>query len=133
MYQERYTMYNYGNLAPKREIPQKKITVSKPHTNTKQAEKDRSLLRRRLTLLSITIMLFAFTMVVRSNTLLLAGNELVKLRQLEAEYTKQNDFLRLEVSRLKSPERINTFAKQALGMTIAKQNIYINKDDNKIN
>ena len=72
-------------------------------------------------------------MVMRSNTLLVTGNDLVKLRQQEAEFIKQNDLLKLEVSKLNSPERINTLAKGALGMTIAKQNIYIDKNAYKQN
>ena len=81
--------------------------------------------------MAITFGVFAFTMVVRSGNLAMLGIELVNLRQQEADLIARNDLLKLEVSKLNSPERINKIAINSLGMTIAKHNLYITKENNK--
>lgn len=89
-------------------------------------------LRRRLLLIVATFVVFAFVMVVRSNALIQNGIMLVNLRKSEASYIKGNDLLKLEVSKLNSPQRINEIAQKKLGMIIAKNNLYIHKvKDNK--
>ncbi len=118
--------YNVGNLAEK--LPQQpQSTPVRKETIKQNSQQGRKLLRRRIIALALTVIAFAFTMVMRSNVLVTSGSHLVGLRQSEAEIIKQNDLLRLDVNKLNSPERINTLAKSMLGMTIAKQNIYINK------
>lgn len=127
----RYNNYNNTNLARKLDTQTTTTPLEQPQVQTKVAEERNVLIGGKALLLVFTVAAFAFTMVARSNTMVVAGNDLVKLRQQEATLIRENDLLRLEVNKLKSPERINTIAKNTLGMTIAKQNIYINKDAKK--
>lgn len=125
--QSNYQSYNNTSLARKVAVPSAP-TVEQPQINTQVTHKTNSLLGQRILILAVTLAVFAFTMVARSTVMVAAGNGLVGLRKQEAELIRENDLLRLEVNKLKSPERINTIAKSVLGMTIAKQNIYINKE-----
>lgn len=122
-----YNNYNDTSLARKIAIPSAP-PLEEPQIKKQAVAQENSLLGQRILLLVITVAIFAFTMVARSHVMLNAGNDLVGLRKQEASLIRQNDLLRLDVNRLKSPERINTIAKNVLGMTIAKQNIYINKE-----
>lgn len=122
-----YSNYNNTSLARKIAVPSAP-PLEQPQVRKQAAPKESSLLGQRIVIMAVTLAVFAFTMVARSNVMIAEGNALVDLRRQEAELIRQNDLLRLEVNKLKSPERINTIAKDVLGMTIAKQNIYINKE-----
>lgn len=124
---EGYSNYNNTSLARKIAVPSAP-PLEQPQVRKQAAPKESSLLGQRIVIMAVTLAVFAFTMVARSNVMIAEGNALVDLRRQEAELIRQNDLLRLEVNKLKSPERINTIAKDVLGMTIAKQNIYINKE-----
>ena len=124
--QSNYQSYNNTSLARKVAVPSAP-TVEQPQIRTQVTPRTNSLLGQKILILAVTLAVFAFTMVARSTVMVAAGNGLVGLRKQEAELIRENDLLRLEVNKLKSPERINTIAKNVLGMTIAKQNIYINK------
>lgn len=124
---EGYSNYNNTSLARKIAVPSAP-PLEQPQVRKQAAPKESSLLGQRIVIMAVTLAVFAFTMVARSNVMIAEGNALVDLRRQEAELIRQNDLLRLEVNKLKSTERINTIAKDVLGMTIAKQNIYINKE-----
>ena len=125
------TEYNTTNLA--KALPEhsnKGDFLVKDQLQRKQKQ-EATLLAKRIFLVAITFAVFAFTMVARSGNLAMLGIELVNLRQQESDLIARNDLLKLEVSKLNSPERINKIAINSLGMTIAKHNLYITKENNK--
>lgn len=50
---------------------------------------------------------------------------LVKLKNLEAQALDENETLKIDVERLRSPERITSIAEKKLGMQTARSNIYV--------
>lgn len=71
--------------------------------------------------------------VVRSWTIVSAGNELVSLKQQEIQLINKNNELKIEVEELKGPERIRGIAEKQLGMSVARSNIYVKAADVKNN
>jgi cell division protein FtsL len=83
------------------------------------------LFRRRL-LVSLAVLLTVYTLaVVRSETLVRSGNNLINLKNKEAELIMKNNELRIQVEELKGPERITSIAEKKLGMSVARSNIYV--------
>ena len=92
-----------------------------------QAKKVHSykLFRRRL-LVSLAVLLTVYTLaVVRSETLVRSGNNLINLKTKEAELIMKNNELKIQVEELKGPERITSIAEKKLGMSVARSNIYV--------
>jgi cell division protein FtsL len=63
--------------------------------------------------------------VVRSETLVRTGAALINLQQQEAQLIMKNSELKIEVEKLKEPERITQIAEKQLGMSVARSNIYV--------
>ena len=61
------------------------------------------------------------------------GSELVSLRKQESALINKNNELRIEVEQLKGPERIIGLAEQHLGMSVARNNIYVKALEQKNN
>lgn len=74
----------------------------------------------------ITVLLIAAVAVVvtvRSESIVRAGYELVQLKSQALNVQKENELLRLEIAKLKSPQRIQKIATVELGM-VMPQNVY---------
>lgn len=123
-----YSQTNLAHILPEQEFDRDYLAKKNLQ---KQQNREANLIARRAILVGITFAVFAFIMVVRSGNLTMRGIELVNLRQQEATLISKNDLLSLEVSKLNAPERINKIAINVLGMTIAKHNLYITKENNK--
>ena len=61
------------------------------------------------------------------------GSELVSLRKQESALINKNNELKIEVEQLKGPERIIGLAEQHLGMSVARNNIYVKALEQKNN
>lgn len=90
------------------------------------------LLRRRFAVLVLLVMTAYFASVARSESLVRSGDSLVALKQQEAALLLKNSELNIEVGQLKGPERITSIAEKQLGMTVARNNIYVKADHRKV-
>ena len=118
--------YSYDNLArkelPNRFVPPK---VVKKERNYKH-------LRHQIIMLGVVSVLCYFGNVVLSEFYVVKTNSLVNLKQREETLLEQNQALKIEVDRLKSPARITGIASSKLGMSTARSNIYVHADSKKI-
>lgn len=91
-----------------------------------QIKKDpyRCLRARFLTVSFVLICTYMFS-VVRSEAMVEHANQLVSLRKTESALIKKNNELKIEVEQLKGPERIIGMAERRLGMSVARNNIYV--------
>ena len=83
------------------------------------------LFRRRLFVSAVVILAMYAAAVVRSETLVRTGATLINLQQQEAQLIMKNSELKIEVEKLKEPERITQIAEKQLGMSVARSNIYV--------
>ncbi|MCH4158419.1 MAG: cell division protein FtsL [Acidaminococcaceae bacterium] len=83
------------------------------------------LFRRRLFVSVVVILAMYAAAVVRSETLVRTGATLINLQQQEAQLIMKNSELKIEVEKLKEPERITQIAEKQLGMSVARSNIYV--------
>lgn len=67
-----------------------------------------------------------------SESLVRTGDELVALKQQEATLLLKNSEIKIEVEQLKGPERVTSIAEKQLGMTVARNNIYVKADSRKV-
>ncbi len=81
-------------------------------------------------LLGMFMLTYLFT-VIRSETLVQNGNQLLSLKMQETQLINKNNELKIEVERLKGPERIIGIAQKQLGMSVARNNIYVKAVDVK--
>lgn len=72
-----------------------------------------------LILVSIAMLIAAVTTLQRA-AIVQAGYDLVKVKSQVAQMEKENELLRLEIAKLKSPQRIEEIAIKELGMVIPK-------------
>ena len=83
------------------------------------------LFRRRLFVSAVVILAMYAAAVVRSETLVRTGANLINLQQQEAQLIMKNSELKIDVEKLKEPERITQIAEKQLGMSVARSNIYV--------
>lgn len=86
---------------------------------------DYNSLRNHLGILLGLLLAFYLLSVVRSEAYIRNGDNLMELKQQEASLIARNSEIKIEVDRLKSPERIASLAQQKLGMQVARSNIYV--------
>ena len=115
--------YNYGSAAVQEEP---ETTEEEPSEKNKQRET--KILRRQVVFLFLLGVLCYFGNVVLSQQYIVKSNELVQLKKVEAECLDENETLKIDVERLKSPERITSIASKELGMSTARSNIYVRVD-----
>ena len=77
-------------------------------------------LRKKCFALISMIAVLAMLVTLQSASIVKAGYELVQIKAQMAMLERENDQVRLEVARLKSPQRIQTIATKELGMTTPK-------------
>jgi cell division protein FtsL len=120
-----HTAYNYGATAPA-ELPDFQVPERQHNVEKRKAQKTR---------ISVSVIQFALTIgVVLSlcavNTMLARvfvanSNYLIRLKQQEARLLNENETLKIDVGRLKSPDRIADIASKKLGLSTARNNIYV--------
>lgn len=104
---------------PQQERAQKAVTAA-------STRPDNSLKRKCLQL----IFLFAaaaMLVTVQSESIVRSGYDLVELKAQAAKLEKENELLRLDIAKLKSPERIQQIATQQLGMVLPQNTYYAAK------
>lgn len=86
----------------------------RPHTKTS------SRLRSKCIVVISMIAVMAMLVTLQSASIVKAGYELVQIKAHMANVEKENDYIRLEIAKLKSPQRIQLIATQELGMITPK-------------
>lgn len=95
--------------------------------SSKPALQQRAALRAKCLFMAVMIAIAAMFITVRSEAIIRAGYELVQLKAQAAKMERENEALRLEIARLKSPQRIQHIATSRLGMVVP-QNVYCAAD-----
>lgn len=90
-------------------------------------------LRNRFMIFAVAVLATYLLSVVRSEAMVTYGSELVSLRKQETLLINKNNELKIEVEQLKGPERIIGLAEQHLGMSVARNNIYVKALEQKNN
>lgn len=80
---------------------------------------DKQLRVKCLILVSLAMLIAGVTTLQRA-AIVQAGYDLVKVKSQVAQIEKENELLRLEIAKLKSPQRIEEIAIKELGMVIPK-------------
>ena len=117
-----HTAYNYGNTAAQEE-PLLRGTFYEPAKKSRTRSKVASAASKKF-VLSIVIMLI----LVAANTFLAKvvmdqSYNLIQMKKQEAALIDKNVTLRIDVSRLKSPNRIASIASKKLGPSIQREKI----------
>ena len=108
------------------------IEYERPVERVRKVKKvDYKLVRRRAAVLVLLVMVAYFAAVARSESLVRTGDELVALKQ-QATLLLKNSEIKSEVEQLKGPERVTSIAEKQLGMTVARNNIYVKADSRKV-
>ena len=90
-------------------------------------------LRNRFMIFAVAVLATYLLSVVRSEAMVTHGSHLVSLRKQESALINKNNELKIEVEQLKGPERIIGLAEQHLGMSVARNNIYVKALEQKNN
>lgn len=114
--------YEYEEVWAQPGRQEQPVSLPKPRRLRKSNYK---LFRRRLFVaIGVILSMYGVT-VMRSATLVNAGNQLIKLQTQESRLIAKNAELKIEVDQLKGPERITSIAEKLLGMKVARSNIYV--------
>lgn len=81
-------------------------------------------LRAKCLILVAIATLIAVVTTMQRAAIVQAGYDLVKVKSQVAKIDKENALLRLDIAKLKSPQRIEEFATKELGMIIPKNAYY---------
>ena len=81
-------------------------------------------LRAKCLILVMLAAIMAAVTTIQSATIIQAGYDLVKVKSQVAKMEKENELLRLDIAKLKSPQRIEAFATKNLGMVVPKNAYY---------
>jgi len=81
---------------------------------------------RRKQFLQLILLAAALAMLitVHSAYMVRVGYDLVEMKAVAARMEKENEILRLEIAKLKSPQRIQQIATSQLGMVVPKSALY---------
>lgn len=115
---------NYDNYAWEEQYQLPKADEGVKVKRAPVRETNRNLLAQ-ISVIAFVIIATYLCAVVRSGTVMSAGNELVSLKEQEMQLINKNNELRIEVEQLKGPERIISIAESQLGMSVARSNIYV--------
>lgn len=81
-------------------------------------------LRVKCLVLVILVAVMAAVTTMQRATIIQSGYDLVKVKSQVAKIEKENEILRLDIAKLKSPHRIEEFATKNLGMVVPKNAYY---------
>ena len=77
-------------------------------------------LRTKCLIVVLLAAIMAVVTTMQSAAIIQAGYDLVKVKSQVAKLEKENESLRLDIAKLKSPQRIEEFATRNLGMVVPK-------------
>ncbi|WP_276692776.1 cell division protein FtsL [Acidaminococcus massiliensis] len=80
---------------------------------------------RRVAFLVCLVLSLIFVNIALSALYYTRSQALVQLKSEEAKCLDENETLKIDVERLRSPERITSIAEKKLGMQTARSNIYV--------
>ena len=101
------------NRMPQQEQPKLRVIKNRSRLNT--------LLRSRCQLAFIIISILAMLVTVRSGISASRGYALVATQNQAQQLERENERLRIEIAKLKSPQRISQIAEEELGMVVPKK------------
>ena len=104
---------NYGDAANPVKTSPLHLIKSRPKLN--------HLLRSRCQIAFLIISILAMAVVVRSGISASRGYALVATQNQTQQLEQENERLRVEIAKLKSPQRIKEIAEHDLGMTVPKK------------
>jgi cell division protein FtsL len=107
-------------------------TLLSEETERCSLKNPRRCLRTECVISAILIGVLALFVTWGSSSIVKAGYELVQARACLTKLEKQNEMLRMEMARLKSPQRIQDIAVGRLGM-IKPQAVYVASQETKSN
>jgi cell division protein FtsL len=88
-------------------------------------------LRAKCFVTVILVALFAGYFTVQSEAIIRSGYELVQIKAQLAKIDRENEALRLDIAKLKAPQRIQKIAINELGMVVPQNMYYITASANK--
>ncbi|CQR71298.1 Cell division protein FtsL [Sporomusa ovata DSM 2662] len=102
----------------KQEIPVCEQETALP--TPKMVRKADKQLRAKCLMLVILAAVMAAVTTIQSAAIIQAGYDLVRVKSQVAKIEKENELLRLDIAKLKSPQRIEEYATKNLGMVVPK-------------
>ncbi|WP_371371346.1 cell division protein FtsL [Sporomusa aerivorans] len=81
-------------------------------------------LRIKCLILVVIAAAMAIVTTIQSAAIVQAGYDLVTIKSKVAKVEKENELLRLDIAKLKSPQRIEEYATKELGMIVPKNAYY---------
>jgi cell division protein FtsL len=115
-----HTAYNYGSEAlqeaPEEEIVRRKLKKEKANLKS---------VRRLVVFMAALVIICYFGGVALSEMYVTKTSDLIQLKQEEADLLDENETLKMDVERLRSPERIAGIASKKSGLSTARSNIYV--------
>ncbi len=110
------------------EIPEVSVKVESRHRESFHAHTCLNThLRSRCLLLVLLLAVMGMALTTGSSIGASRGYELVQTQQAAMRLEQQNEQLKIDIARLKAPQRIQSIASKDLGMTIPKQ-VYFASD-----
>jgi len=103
-------LYEEVKEEPKHKIKKTPASVSRTRLDTQ--------LRSRCQMLFIVVAVLAMAVTVRSGISASRGYALVAVQQQAQQVEQENERLRIEIARLKAPQRIRSIAAKELGMEV---------------
>lgn len=116
--------YSYGSAAVQEEPVPGHDRPSRP-VRPKKAVKEQNIVLRRVAFLVCLVLSLVFMNIALSALYYTRSQALVQLKSEEAKCLDENETLKIDVERLRSPERITSIAEKKLGMQTARSNIYV--------
>lgn len=89
-----------------------------PITSAKPKQQPNKGLRIKCFVVAVTMALMAMLVTVQSEYVVSSGYDLVQMKAQAAKLEKENELLKLEIAKLKSPQRIEYIATTQLGMVL---------------
>lgn len=97
------------------------VVPSLPAKSTPKVNKN---LRSKCLILAATLAVMAMAVTLQSEFIVRSGYNLVQLKAQAAKLEKENELLRLDIAKLKSPQRIQQIATSQLGMVMPQTMLY---------
>lgn len=116
--------YSYGSTAVQEEVIPGHDRPSRP-VRPKKAVRGQNIQLRRVAFLVCLVLSLVFVNIVLNKLYFTHSQALIQLKSEEAKCLDENETLKIDVERLRSPERITSIAEKKLGMKTARSNIYV--------
>ncbi|XOQ51529.1 MAG: Septum formation initiator [Acidaminococcus timonensis] len=120
--------YTEGSAAVQEEEAPAPSRTRQRKVAPKKAVVRKNIVLRRVAFFAGLVLSLAFVNVALSELYFTRSQALVKLKSVEAQQLDENETLKIDVERLRSPERITSIATKKLGMQTARSNIYVREN-----